>query len=87
MNDYQITIRLPDKMGSVLDTLSEKTDRPRSYHLKQALSRYLETEADIIMGIENALHEVKAGQTIPHDDVMAEIDAHIDQIAKATGQN
>lgn len=42
-----LSVRLPQEMEQRLDSLCAKTNRPRSYFVKQALEKYLEDEEDL----------------------------------------
>ena len=53
-----LSFRLDEEIVSQLDNLAEATDRDRLYHVKRAMTRYLESESwhlhAIAVGIEAA---------------------------------
>jgi len=46
-----LTIRLNDNLENRLIALSEKTGRPKSYYVRQALQNYLEEKEDYLLAI------------------------------------
>ena len=46
-----LTIRLNDDVENRLTTLSQKTGRPKSYYVRQAIQRYLEEKEDYLLAI------------------------------------
>lgn len=64
-----LSVRVSPEMAAELQKLAESTDRPKSWHLEQALSEYLRIQAWQIEHIEKALEQAKAGKTVPHAEV------------------
>jgi len=58
----------PDKVAQ-LERLAEATDRPRSWHIEQALDAYLDVQSWQIAHIEQGIAEMDKGEGIPHEDV------------------
>jgi predicted transcriptional regulator len=52
-----------------LERLAEATDRPRSWHIEQALDAYLDDQAWQVGQIETGLAEMDAGRAVPHEKV------------------
>lgn len=73
-----ITVRIPMEVQSKLDRLAGLTKRSRSYLAAEALEIYTRFELEIVEGILEGLEDVKAGRVIPHEQVMAEVQAIID---------
>jgi len=46
-----LTIRLNDDLENRLIALSEKTGRPKSYYVRQAIQSYLEEKEDYLLAI------------------------------------
>jgi predicted transcriptional regulator len=44
----------------------------------EAVERFVQDELATLDGIERALADMRAGRTVPHEQVMAEIDALLD---------
>jgi predicted transcriptional regulator len=74
-----ILVRLSDELLAKLDRLAESVERPRSWLIEQAIERYVEDEAWQVAAIRKAYEDYKAGRSvlIPHEQVMAELDAQI----------
>lgn len=51
-----ISIRLPDALAQELDHIAKETERPRSYHMQQALQNYLDEQADLQIALDR-LHD------------------------------
>jgi predicted transcriptional regulator len=64
-----VSFRVPDDIAAQLDALSDTTDRPRSWHLEQALKAYLEVQAWQVAHIRQGLDEIAAGKGVAHDAV------------------
>ena len=47
-----LNIRLSDEIAARLDILAEKTKRPKSYYVKEILTRYLEEYEDAYFALE-----------------------------------
>ena len=64
-----ISLRIGTEKIKRLKRLVEATDRPRSWHLEQALDEYLEIQGWQIAHFEEGLADADAGRTIPHERV------------------
>lgn len=73
------TVRLDDSLTRDLDALAAVTDRPRAWHIEQAIRRYVADEAWQIEAIQEALAAHRAGgeDLMPHDEVMGRLEARI----------
>ena len=80
-----MTIRVPIETKERLDRLSQNTRRSRSFLAAEAVTRYVETEADIVDGIMRGIEDMKAGRTVSHEDAMAELQGIVDE-ARRTKQ-
>lgn len=76
MSSTPISARVDPKLAAELEKLAASTDRPKSWHVEQALSEYLRVQAWQIAGIEKALASIKAGKTIDHATVVKEARAY-----------
>jgi predicted transcriptional regulator len=61
-----LTIRLSRDIKVQLQELSDSTRRSKSDLASQALTRFIETETEIIAGIKAGLEDVNAGRVVPH---------------------
>ena len=78
-----MTIRVPVETKERLDRLSQNTRRSRSFLAAEAVTRYVETEAEIVEGIMCGIEDMKAGRTVSHEDAMAELQAIVDEARRA----
>ena len=78
-----MTIRVPIETKERLDRLSQNTRRSRSFLAAEAVTRYVETEADIVDGIMRGIEDMKAGRTVSHEDAMAELQGIVDEARRA----
>ena len=69
-----VTIRISAGKIQDLDELAAATDRPRAWHVEQALDAYLELQSWQVRHIAKGLAQLEAGQGIPHEEIEAELD-------------
>ena len=79
-----MSIRLSSETKAQLGLLATATRRSKSFLAAEAVAAYVARERTIIEGIERGLADLKAGNTVPHDAAMAEVDALIDGIERET---
>lgn len=77
MASTTLTIRLTPEVKERLGRLAASTQRTKSFLAAEAVARYVEEEAAIILGIERGMADAKAGRLVPHDEAMARIEATI----------
>ncbi|WP_157218172.1 CopG family ribbon-helix-helix protein [Flavisphingomonas formosensis] len=82
MSSTTMTIRLPVEVHDKLGRLAQGTRRSRSFLAAEALAAYVDRELAIIEGIQQGLADVAAGRVTPHDQVIAELDAMIDEVER-----
>jgi predicted transcriptional regulator len=78
-----LTVDLPDEVTDRLDRLAERTRRNRSLIAGEAIADYVRRELAIIDDIEEARAEVRAGRIVPHDQVMDEVRAIIEEAERS----
>ena len=64
-----LAVRLPEDLEDRLCSLAEKTGRPKSYYVRQALVEYLTDLEDHYLA-EQRLKRFGDGPAIPLDDLM-----------------
>lgn len=64
-----VSVRLAPEKLRQLERLAEATDRPRSWHIEQALDSYLEVQAWQLAHIEKGIASIEANGTVPHEKV------------------
>lgn len=57
-----LSFRLEEEIVAQLDKLAEATDRDRLYHVKRAMTRYLEAESWHLQAIEVGIEAADAGK-------------------------
>ncbi len=77
MASTTLTVRLTPELKNRLGKLAEHTHRTRSFLAGEAIAGYVDRELEIVAGIERGLTDMDAGRVVPHEDVMADIDATI----------
>jgi RHH-type transcriptional regulator, rel operon repressor / antitoxin RelB len=68
-----VSFRIRAEKVDALERLAKATDRPRSWHIEQALDSYLELQAWQVTQVENSMAEMDAGQGIPHEEIKKEL--------------
>ena len=51
MEPEMLNVRLPVDLESRLITLADKTGRPKSYYVRQAIQNFLDTEEDYLLAL------------------------------------
>jgi predicted transcriptional regulator len=77
MSAKSITIRTEPDVVEKLSALAKSMDRSRNWVIEDALKQYIEQQAWYVEGIEQAKASLERGEGIPHEDLMAEMDALI----------
>jgi len=65
-----ISLRIRTEKVAVLEKLAKATDRPRSWHIEQALDAYLDLQAWQVAQIKEGLADADAGRMIPHEEIV-----------------
>lgn len=68
-----MTIRLPSDVRTQLELLAQSTQRTKSFLAAQAISRFVESEAEIVDGIKRGLADIQDGRVVPHGEAMKRI--------------
>lgn len=79
MANTTITIRTDAEIAEKITALAQAMDRSRNWVIEEALRQYLENQVWQIEGIKKAIGSLDRGEGIPHEEVMAEMDALIDE--------
>jgi len=66
------TVRLELGQSYELDAIAALTDRPRNWHIEQAVKRYVAAEKQFLDAVEEGIQEARAGDVRPHSEVVAE---------------
>lgn len=75
MTSTPVSFRIDRQQDELLEKLAEATDRPKSWHLGQALNNYLEVQLWHLRHIQKALDGLKEGKVklVPHAKVVARL--------------
>jgi len=79
MTAKSITIRTEPAIVDQLSALAKSMDRSRNWVIEDALKQYLEQQARYVEGIEQARASLQRGEGIAHEDLMAEMDALLEE--------
>jgi predicted transcriptional regulator len=77
-----LTVRLPAETKEGLTILAEKTRRSNSFLAGEAIAAYVARELEIVNRIEAARANVRAGNFVSHETVIAEARALIESYKK-----
>lgn len=69
-----ISLRLPAELIETLDKIAAALDRPRSWVMLRALKQYIADEGQEVLDIQEGIAEAERGETVPIEDVLADID-------------
>jgi predicted transcriptional regulator len=69
MAQTTLSFRISTQNLRRLERLCETTNRPKSWHLEQALESYLALQSWQVAHIEKSLREIGRGEVIAHEDV------------------
>jgi RHH-type transcriptional regulator, rel operon repressor / antitoxin RelB len=69
MADVTFSVRLPEATKVLLDSLSKSTNRSKNFLAREAITNFVESEAQIVEGIMQGLEDVRGGRTVAHEDV------------------
>ena len=73
------SIRLPETTKEKIDQLAKALGRPRNYLIAEAVERYVQQESWQLAEIQAGIAEDDMGLSIPHDEVMRDVYAAIQQ--------
>jgi len=86
MTAKSITIQTEPAIVEQLSALAKSMDRSRNRVIEDALKQYLEQQARYVEGIEQAMASLERGEGIAHEELMAEMDALIEEKTRETGK-
>jgi predicted transcriptional regulator len=78
MSVVTVTVRMPRALRDRLEALSTETRRSKSFLGMEAIQQFVETEEEVVLGIRQAQLELKAGLGIPHQDIVKQSKAYLD---------
>ncbi len=83
MSNQSITIRTKDDTVEKITEIAKALDRSRNWVIEDALKQYIDQQAWYLEGIQAAQASLADGKGIPHEQVMEDMSALIDEKIKA----
>ena len=81
MADTTFSVRLPEEVHTLLGSLSKSTNRSKNFLAREAITRFVQSEAEIVESIKRGMADIEAGRVVPHDEVMRQMKATIARVA------
>ena len=79
MTARNISLRMEEENIDRVDRLASAMGRSRAWVLNQATKRYLEYEEWFVQQVEEGVEEIKCGNTVSNEQVLAEIRQKIEK--------
>ena len=76
-NAVPISVRLPAELVEKLDKVASIMERPRSWVILDAIRKYLADEGQEVLDIQAGIEEAERGETVPFEEVLAELEEKI----------
>lgn len=77
-----ITIRTAPELVAQIGALADAMERSRNWVIEDALKLYLAQQSWYLEGIRQARASLEQGRGVPHEALMAELDALLDTLAR-----
>ena len=81
-----LNVRLAPETLRKLDAVAAATRRTRSFIANEALEAWIEREIGLLEDLQVGLEEGRAGNAVPHDKAMRQVDATMDRAARRNGR-
>ena len=78
-----MSVRLDEQLAGQLATIATLTDRPKTWHVEQALRDYIAKEMQFLEAVEEGIRAADAGELVDHAEAVAELDRIIDAARRA----
>jgi predicted transcriptional regulator len=69
-----MSVRLDEQLAGQLATLATLTDRPKTWHVEQALRDYIAKEMEFLEAVEEGIRAADAGEMVEHAEAVAKLD-------------
>lgn len=73
MTTKPTSVRLDDELVGKLAALASATDRPKTWHIEQAIRRYVDSELEFLEAVEEGLRDLEMGNVVDHATVADEV--------------
>ena len=81
--DKILTVRLNANFAQELKDFSSEVQRPRADIVRDAISGYMARERHTIARVKAAMAQADRGETLPHDEAMAQVQTALDRAREA----
>ena len=68
-----ISLRLDDQLAGQLATIAALTDRPKTWHIEQALRDYLARETAFLEAVDVGIRAEEAGDMVDHAVILEDM--------------
>ena len=68
-----ISLRLDDQLAGQLATIAALTDRPKTWHIEQALRDYLARETEFLEAVDVGIRAEEAGDMVDHSVILEDM--------------
>jgi predicted transcriptional regulator len=72
-----ITARVDEDTLELVDRVAKAKGRSRAWFVANAVQRFAESEAEYLAFVQEGIDALDRGESIPHEEVMAELDEMI----------
>ena len=79
-----ISLRLDDQLAGQLATIAALTDRPKTWHIEQALRDYLARETEFLEAVDAGIRAEEAGDMVDHAVILEDMRARRERRTAAT---
>ena len=79
-----ISLRLDDQLAGQLATIAALTDRPKTWHIEQALRDYLARETEFLEAVDVGIRAEEAGDMVDHAVILEDMRARRERRKAAT---
>ena len=79
-----ISLRLDDQLAGQLATIAALTDRPKTWHIEQALRDYLARETEFLEAVDVGIRAEEAGDMVDHAVILKDLRARRERRTAAT---
>ncbi|MDQ2998834.1 MAG: ribbon-helix-helix protein, CopG family [Chloroflexota bacterium] len=79
-----ISLRLDDQLAGQLATIAALTDRPKTWHIEQALRDYLARETEFLEAVDAGIRAEEAGDMVDHAVILEDMRARRERRNAAT---
>ena len=79
-----ISLRLDDQLAGQLATIAALTDRPKTWHIEQALRDYLARETEFLDAVDVGIRAEEAGDMVDHAVILEDMRARRERRKAAT---